>query len=74
MLTAKESCFFHYISAEIVNERAGFTETTKKKIQELKSKMLCMMYLDKALQQYSTLKLLQKEQGDSRDTNKENIE
>lgn len=46
----------------------------QKEIQELKSKMLCMMYLDKALQQYSTLKLLQKEQGDSRDTNKENIE
>lgn len=46
----------------------------QKEIQELKSKMLCMMYLDKALQQYSTLKLLQKEQGDSRDKNKENIE
>lgn len=32
------------------------------------------MCLDKALEQYSTLKLLQKELGDSRELNKENIE
>lgn len=33
-----------------------------------------LMCLDKALEQYSTLKLLQKELGASRDLNKENIE
>lgn len=49
----KEIVFFHYVSAEIVNERAVFTETKIRK--ELKYKMLCVMYLDKALEQYSTL-------------------
>lgn len=41
----KEIVFFHYVSAEIVNERAVFTETKIRK--ELKYKMLCVMYLDK---------------------------
>jgi len=59
--------FFKYISTEILNEGTGFIET---KMYET----FYMMYLDKALEQYSTLKLLQKEFGDSRDLNKENIE
>lgn len=49
----KEIVFFHYVSAEIVNERAVFTETKIRK--ELKYKMFCVMFLDKAFEQYSTL-------------------
>lgn len=43
-------------------------------LKQKKCETFCVMCLDKALEQYSTLKLLQKELGDSRDLNKENIE
>ena len=43
-------------------------------LKQKKYETFCVMYLDKAFQQYSALKLLQKELGDSRDLNKENIE
>lgn len=43
-------------------------------MKQKKYETFCVMYLDKALEQYSTLKLLQKELGDSRDLNKGNIE
>lgn len=59
--------FFNYISTEILNERTGFTEIKK-------YATFCVTYLDKALEQYSTRALLQKELGDSRDPNKANIE
>lgn len=43
-------------------------------LKQKKYETFCLMCLDKALEQYSTLKLLQKESGESRDLNKENIE
>lgn len=43
-------------------------------LKQKKYETFCLMCLDKALEQFSTLKLLQKELSDSRDLNKENIE
>lgn len=43
-------------------------------LKQKKYEMFRVMCLDKALEQYSTLKLLQKGLGDSRDLNKGNIE